>query len=112
MTVCARATPKKGFEIKVIDTGVGIPLDQINRIMLPFEQVDNRYSRSTGGTGLGLALVKGLVELHGGQVVLQSQLGCGTSVTVTFPFSASPTQATPHPAPEPCRNGGQDLTSA
>ncbi|MEI6984685.1 MAG: PAS-domain containing protein [Rhodospirillaceae bacterium] len=112
VTVCARATPKKGFEIKVIDTGVGIPLDQINRIMLPFEQVDNRYSRSTGGTGLGLALVKGLVELHGGQVVLQSQLGCGTSVTVTFPFSASPTQATPHPAPEPCRNGGQDLTSA
>jgi len=74
-----------GFEIAVSDTGIGIPSDQIDRVLLPFEQMDNRYSRSTGGTGLGLSLVKGLVELHGGSLRVESTVGHGTTVTATFP---------------------------
>ena len=74
-----------GFEIAVSDTGIGIPSDQIDRVLLPFEQMDNRYSRSTGGTGLGLSLVKGLVELHGGSLRVESMVGHGTTVTATFP---------------------------
>ena len=74
-----------GFEIRVRDTGVGIAPDQIERVMLPFEQGDNRYSRAMGGTGLGLALVKGLVELHGGSLEIASEPGSGTAVTATFP---------------------------
>ena len=74
-----------GFVIKVRDTGLGIAPDQIARVMLPFEQGDNRYSRTMGGTGLGLALVKGLVELHGGSLGIESELGHGTVVTAIFP---------------------------
>ena len=71
--------------IAVSDTGVGIPPDQIERVLLPFEQVDNQYSRSGGGTGLGLALIKGLMELHGGRIEIDSEVGKGTTVTVSFP---------------------------
>ncbi|MEI6558370.1 MAG: PAS-domain containing protein [Rhodospirillaceae bacterium] len=74
-----------GFEIRVADTGVGIAADQIERLLLPFEQGDDRYSRTMGGTGLGLALVKGLVELHGGRVRIESEPGQGTTVTAIFP---------------------------
>jgi two-component system cell cycle sensor histidine kinase PleC len=74
-----------GVEIRVSDTGIGIPAGELSRVMLPFEQVENHYSRSAGGTGLGLPLIKGLVELHGGTVTIESKLGEGTTVRVGFP---------------------------
>ena len=85
IALSAQPTECGGFEIAVSDTGIGIPSDQIDRVLLPFEQMDNRYSRSTGGTGLGLSLVKGLVELHGGSLRVESTVGHGTTVTVIFP---------------------------
>ncbi len=90
VTVRARAVPNGGaagdaVAISVSDTGIGIPPDQIERIQRPFERIDNRYSQSAGGTGLGLALVRGLVELHGGRLDIASTVGQGTTVTVTFP---------------------------
>jgi two-component system cell cycle sensor histidine kinase PleC len=63
------ATLKKaesGAAFIVEDTGCGIPRDQIARVFQPFEQVDNRYSRANGGTGLGLTLVRALAEFHAG----------------------------------------------
>ena len=81
----ATATADGGFEISVGDTGVGIAPDEIERVQQPFEQGDNRYSRAMGGTGVGLALVNGLVDLHGGILRIESQPGHGTTVTVTFP---------------------------
>ena len=87
ITLRARPTPNGGFEVAVSDTGVGIPADQIGRVLLPFEQGDNRYSRSTGGTGLGLALVKGLIDLHGGVIRVESEVGRGTTVSAIFPSS-------------------------
>jgi len=99
VTLKAHATPGGalggGCVISVSDSGIGIPHDQIERIMLPFEQVDNRYSRSAGGTGLGLYLVKGLTELHGGTLTIESEAGLGTTVTVTLPASAEAPGNTP-----------------
>ena len=86
-TITLKAEPSAtgGFDISVCDTGVGIDSDQIDRVLLPFEQGDNRYTRTMGGTGLGLALVKGLAELHRGSLRIESQLNCGTTVTVSIP---------------------------
>ncbi|CAK0750305.1 two-component system, cell cycle sensor histidine kinase PleC [Azospirillaceae bacterium] len=74
-----------GVSLVVRDTGVGISADCLSRLTRPFEQVDNRYSRANGGTGLGLSLVRGLAELHGGYVAIESELGKGAAVTVYFP---------------------------
>ena len=73
------------FQITVRDNGPGIPPDKLEMIFSPFNQVDNRFDRQAGGTGLGLALVKGLAELHGGRAWLESEFGKGCSVFVTFP---------------------------
>ncbi len=76
-----------GMEISVADTGVGIPQDQIERVLKPFEQIDNRYAKTGNGTGLGLAVIQGLLKLHHGHLKVESQPGLGTTVTVFFPSS-------------------------
>jgi len=73
------------FCIAVSDDGIGIEEDQIGKIISPFSQVDASYTREQEGTGLGLALVKALMELHGGQMCLESTWGVGTSVYLVFP---------------------------
>jgi two-component system cell cycle sensor histidine kinase PleC len=77
-----------GFQIMVRDNGPGIPPDKLDKIFTPFSQVDNRYDRQAGGTGLGLALVRGLAELHGGRAWLESEVGHGCSVFVNLPVKA------------------------
>jgi signal transduction histidine kinase len=71
--------------IAVRDTGIGIAPEDQARVFEPFSQVDSSLSRRHPGTGLGLPLVKALMELHGGTVALESRLGEGTTVTVTLP---------------------------
>jgi two-component system cell cycle sensor histidine kinase PleC len=73
------------FQIAVRDNGPGIPRDKLDNIFQPFNQVDNRFDRQTGGTGLGLALVRGLAQLHGGRAWVESEYGRGCSVFVTLP---------------------------
>ena len=77
--------PKVGIVLKVKDTGIGISRRDLDRVLQPFEQVDSTISRSHQGTGLGLPLVKAIMDLHGGSIVLESATGVGTCVTVTFP---------------------------
>ncbi len=72
-------------EVRVIDTGSGIPADHLPRIFERFYRVDPGRSRQEGGTGLGLAIVKHLVEAHGGRVEAESQLGRGTTIRLYFP---------------------------
>ncbi|MGJ8561107.1 MAG: PAS domain-containing sensor histidine kinase [Litorimonas sp.] len=74
-----------GIIIHVSDTGIGISEDDISRLAQPFEQIDSQHSRKHEGTGLGLALSKSLVELHGGNFNITSNLGQGTTVTFTLP---------------------------
>ena len=71
--------------ITVADTGIGISPADIARVMEPFGQVDNAINRRLRGTGLGLPLTKGLVELHGGSFQIESTPGVGTTVTVRVP---------------------------
>ena len=75
--------------IRVIDRGVGIPPDQMTRVFNPFFQVGSSGGHGAGGLGVGLALVKQLVELHGGEVQLESAGDQqGTTATVTVPLEA------------------------
>ena len=73
------------FQVAVRDNGPGIPRDKLDAIFTPFNQVDNRFDRQAGGTGLGLALVRGLAELHGGRAWLESEYGRGCSAFISLP---------------------------
>lgn len=77
----------QSLRLSVRDNGIGIAADVLPRLARPFEQARNNPSRTHGGTGLGLALVKSLAELHGGNIELRSQEGHGTEVTVTLPLA-------------------------
>ncbi|MEI9995740.1 MAG: PAS domain-containing sensor histidine kinase [Rhizomicrobium sp.] len=87
--VRVRATlDHRGIEIAVADSGVGISAKDLERLGRPFEQVEGEHVRSKEGTGLGLALVKALAALHGGEATLESTLGEGTTVRIRLPFAA------------------------
>ncbi|CAK0775222.1 two-component system, cell cycle sensor histidine kinase PleC [Azospirillaceae bacterium] len=85
ITIVANQTDDGGVKISVSDTGQGISVEKLKRLFRPFEQGDNRYSRETDGTGLGLSLSKGLAEIHGGAVAINSKVGAGTTIAVTLP---------------------------
>ncbi|MDA1091450.1 MAG: HAMP domain-containing sensor histidine kinase, partial [Proteobacteria bacterium] len=75
----------KTVSIIIEDTGIGIKPENIDKVLEPFGQVGNIYSRNHEGTGLGLPLAKSLVELHGGILEISSELGKGTRVSAHFP---------------------------
>ena len=85
VTIDAAAT-RGNLVISVSDTGIGIPAEKLAMIGKPFMQVQNDYTRQYEGTGLGLALVKGLVSLHGGTFRIDSEEHKGTVITVTLPL--------------------------
>ncbi|GAB7045599.1 SpoIIE family protein phosphatase [Catenuloplanes indicus JCM 9534] len=98
--------------VTVADTGVGVPPDEIPRLFERFHRIEHARSRSNEGSGIGLALVKELVELHGGAITADSVLGEGTAFTIRLPFgtahlpadalvpagSSTPSAATPYVA--------------
>lgn len=79
------ATPPGFLQIKVSDTGIGIPKEHLPRIFERFYRVDKTRSRKIGGTGLGLSIVKHIVILHGGSVEVDSEEGKGSSFTILLP---------------------------
>ncbi|HVX91618.1 MAG TPA: ATP-binding protein, partial [Xanthobacteraceae bacterium] len=89
ITVRARAEPATML-LSVEDNGIGIGEDDLPRIGDPFFQARSSYDRSHGGSGLGLSIVKGLVDLHGGDVEICSRVGEGTRVLVRLPLSSKP----------------------
>jgi PAS domain S-box-containing protein len=86
VTLTAQPAEGEGWvALSVSDTGIGIPPEQIDNALSAFGQVDNPFTRSQEGTGLGLPIVKSLVELHGGRFAIESAVGKGTSVTMVLP---------------------------
>lgn len=85
ITIHSRPTPAGGLAISVIDTGIGIAQADLDRVMRPFVQVDNVFTRRNTGTGLGLPMVKTLIDLHGGAFKLTSAPGEGTVAGIQFP---------------------------
>jgi len=84
--IAGRFDPETGLSLSVSDTGIGIAPGDIARVIEPFEQVDSSFTRAHQGSGLGLPLVKAIVELHGGTLAIHSEVGVGTEVSVTFPL--------------------------
>ena len=84
ISVSAELCPERGLTIAIADTGVGMRQVDIPKALSPYEQVGDRRH---GGTGLGLPLVKGMMELHGGELRLESAPGNGTTAAVRFPAS-------------------------
>lgn len=85
VTVTFGVDEARSISMRVADTGIGIAAEDIPNVFNPFEQLEEAMTHSKEGTGLGLALTKRLVELHGGTLLMESEVGKGTTVTVTFP---------------------------
>ncbi|MBM3570291.1 MAG: PAS domain S-box protein, partial [Alphaproteobacteria bacterium] len=84
--VAVRANRHDGvIDIVVVDSGIGIAAEDLPRVVEPFGQVKSVLTRNRSGTGLGLPIAKSLTELHGGKLLIASQLGRGTSVTIRLP---------------------------
>ena len=74
------------LHIAVEDTGIGIHQKDYQKLFRPFEQVENRDARVTGGTGLGLPITQWLVQMHNGRIWLESQPGKGSTFHILLPF--------------------------
>jgi signal transduction histidine kinase len=98
--ITGRFDRDSGLTLTVRDSGIGIAPDDLARVLQPFEQVDSTFSRLHQGTGLGLPLVKAIMELHGGDLELRSEVGVGTRASITFP----PQRAVLDPAAEKSRS--------
>lgn len=83
----------EGMLLTVEDTGIGIPAEKLEKVLEAFEQVENSFTRTRAGTGLGLALTKAMVEAHGGRLWLESELGKGTKAHALLPSARIVTDA-------------------
>ncbi|MBT6534824.1 MAG: hypothetical protein HOK98_01465 [Rhodospirillaceae bacterium] len=85
VVLSALIDPDGACLIQVKDQGIGISREQLENVMQPFVQVDSGMNRKYEGTGLGLALVKSMADMHGAEVTIESGESEGTLVTVRFP---------------------------
>jgi signal transduction histidine kinase len=105
LTVAA-VVKDKTVEISVKDTGMGIPKDDLQHVFTPFERIRSRKAHRRGGAGLGLSLVKSIVQLHGGDVAIESREGVGTTVTCRLPLGHRAIRgAVPPPETPPTSQG-------
>jgi signal transduction histidine kinase len=80
------AAPRPSVEIRVVDTGIGIPPDQVEKVFTRFHQVDTSTTRRFGGVGLGLAIVKSILEAHGSAIAVDSEPGRGSVFRFSLPL--------------------------
>jgi len=95
VAMTTRMDRERGLTISVSDTGIGISQEDLGGIFAPFHQVDHGHSRRFEGAGLGLTIAKSLSELMGGQLEVESELGKGTIVTLSFPAAHCSSKGTP-----------------
>jgi PAS domain S-box-containing protein len=101
VALSARPVGAGWVALSVADSGIGIPAEQLDNALSAFGQVDNPFTRTQEGTGLGLPIVKSLVELHGGQFSIESAVGRGTKVTMVLPAQQVETGASADADVEP-----------
>ncbi len=90
ITIAASPRVEDGFaSFSVMDTGIGIPPDDLGKLFNEFYRVDNEINQNVKGTGLGLTLAKNIVEAHHGHINVKSQVGQGTTFTFTLPVSSA-----------------------
>jgi len=119
--VCAWRTGRT-VRISVADNGIGISPEHMDGLGTPFYQADSKYDRRFEGTGLGLSVVRGLTELHGGRVEFDSAKDAGTTVTVILPIASVESRPVPareefelvrlpcaDPRPSPAASAGDEL---
>jgi signal transduction histidine kinase len=85
ITVTGSVQPNGDLALHVQDTGIGIAAEALDLVMEPFRQANGSFSREYEGTGLGLTISKNFVELHGGRLAIESEVGVGTTVSVILP---------------------------
>ncbi len=85
IAIDSHMVPGGDVTLRVTDTGIGIPAEAIDKLFLPFSQVDNAYSRKHDGVGLGLSICRSIMKAYGGSISLQSAVGMGTMVTLQMP---------------------------
>jgi two-component system phosphate regulon sensor histidine kinase PhoR len=90
VSITALQNEKGLVVVKVTDTGMGIPKSEIPRLGERFYRADKTRSRELGGTGLGLSIVKHLMKAHNGSIDIESQVGKGTTISLTFPLNRAP----------------------
>ena len=90
------APTRRLVEVRVSDTGIGIPPAERAKVFDPFYQVDSSSTRQYGGTGLGLSIVKRLVSAHGGAVRIEENVPKGTVFVVSLPQQGPPPQTETH----------------
>jgi signal transduction histidine kinase len=88
-------TPEGDMSVAVADTGIGIPGNDLERVFEPFTQLDGSLSRRYAGAGLGLFMARAIIGAHGGQLILTSRQGYGTTARIIFPHA----RIVPRPAP-------------
>ncbi|HEY6097799.1 MAG TPA: ATP-binding protein, partial [Anaeromyxobacter sp.] len=93
IVVTAEKLREERIAIRVIDTGIGISDEHVNRVFDVFYQVDGSSTREYGGAGLGLAIVKSFVEAHGGEVSVKSAPGSGSTFSMVLPIRPAPSPA-------------------
>jgi signal transduction histidine kinase len=93
------------INISVVDQGPGIPANELKTVFKPFQKGQLANLSKTAGAGLGLAIAKRIAEAHGGQLLLKSQVGQGSTLTVSLPISAHAGRAVPHRARRPAQTG-------
>ena len=104
----ARCDDDDNIVTTIRDNGVGIAPDDLERILRPFEQVENTFTRQHSGSGLGLPITKTLVEMHGGTLRIRSVVDEGSEVTVTLPRGWAETDAMQGDDPESVANSHHD----
>jgi|GEM_PF-1736007 len=101
VTFQAEAPKNNGMKIRVVDTGVGISPEHLDKVLEPFAQVNENAHIAHDGTGLGLAISHRLVELHGGSLNIESEVGKGTTVSIQFPPGRTVVQTRDQATEEP-----------
>ncbi|HXE96839.1 MAG TPA: ATP-binding protein, partial [Dongiaceae bacterium] len=97
------------IEITVADTGIGIREEDIPKLFRPFTQLESVYTKGFEGTGLGLALNRQMVELHGGRIWVKSEIGVGSRFSFTIPLTQAVTTELPDNRPDTAPSGGNTV---